>query len=533
HHYKIHLWDYEKPSRAGPSAARAGQAAPKIAHMWHMPGHTFSRLKRYGDAVWQQEASSRADHAHMIRDRVMPYEIHNYAHNQEWCVRNMLYIGRVRDAIALSKNLIEAPQHPKRNTLSKRGSCAAYGRSRLLQTLNTYELWDEAKTLCDSVYLEPSDSRGEQVKRLRLLGAACLETGDLDRGKEQIAALEEQLKAVEKDIEKAAENAKKKATKEKKKEAQVKKAVEAAKKSKSGSLKSVKDGLNDLRVRLAIAEGRKEDALKLMPKLTGLHKANLARLWFAAGDKDKAESVAKEAAGAVNEIYPLAVQAEIFHRAGKAKEAKKTFEKLRKQSAHLDLDVPVFQRLAELAKSNNCPDDWRVEYKLRKDIGDRPDLASIGPLRWTPSKAPAWALPNDQGKTLASREYEGRPVLVIFYLGYGCLHCVEQLAAFAPKAEEYQKAGIEIVAVSTDPVNVLQKAVEASGRKEPFPFPLLSDESLKAFKDFRAHDDFENVPLHGTYLIDAEGFIRWQDVSYEPFTEPDFLLKECKRLLAQ
>ena len=45
--------------------------------MWHMPGHILSRLKRYHDAAWQQEASARVDHAHMMRDRVMPDRIHN------------------------------------------------------------------------------------------------------------------------------------------------------------------------------------------------------------------------------------------------------------------------------------------------------------------------------------------------------------------------------------------------------------------------------------------------------------------------
>ena len=51
HHYVIHLWDYEKPERALDSAAQCGPAAPAIAHMWHMPGHIYSRLKRYHDAV--------------------------------------------------------------------------------------------------------------------------------------------------------------------------------------------------------------------------------------------------------------------------------------------------------------------------------------------------------------------------------------------------------------------------------------------------------------------------------------------------
>ena len=56
---------------------------------------------------------------------------------------------------------------------------------------------------------------------------------------------------------------------------------------------------------------------------------------------------------------------------------------------------------------------------------------------------------------------------------------------------------------------------------------------MKVFKAYRAFDDFELMPLHGTYLVDGDGLVRWQDISYQPFTEPKFLLDESKRLLQQ
>jgi len=52
------------------------------------------------------------------------------------------------------------------------------------------------------------------------------------------------------------------------------------------------------------------------------------------------------------------------------------------------------------------------------------------------------------------------------------------------------------------------------------------------FKAYRCYDDFENQTLHGTFLINPEGLVLWQDISYEPFMEAEFLLKEAKRLLA-
>jgi hypothetical protein len=56
---------------------------------------------------------------------------------------------------------------------------------------------------------------------------------------------------------------------------------------------------------------------------------------------------------------------------------------------------------------------------------------------------------------------------------------------------------------------------------------------LDVFRSFGAFDDFEQIALHGTYLIDGKGLVRWNDVSFEPFMNPDFLLSESKRLLAR
>jgi hypothetical protein len=96
HHYRIHLWDLDRAENALASAALCGQGSAGVAHMWHMPGHIYSKTKRYDDACWQQEASARVDHAHMMRDRVMPDQIHNFAHNNEWLIRDMIFVGRSR-----------------------------------------------------------------------------------------------------------------------------------------------------------------------------------------------------------------------------------------------------------------------------------------------------------------------------------------------------------------------------------------------------------------------------------------------------
>jgi len=105
------------------------------------------------------------------------------------------------------------------------------------------------------------------------------------------------------------------------------------------------------------------------------------------------------------------------------------------------------------------------------------------------------------------------------------------LQAFAPEKENFELAGFDIVAISTDDQTKLRESLADYGDK--MPIPLISNSDLDVFKKFRAFDDFEKQPLHGTFLIDGEGRIRWQDIGFEPFMDHKFLLKESQRLVTQ
>ena len=564
HHYRIHLWDYERAENALNSAARCGQAAPGIAHMWHMPGHIYSKLKRYEDACFQQEASARVDHAHMMRDRVLPDQIHNFAHNNEWLCRNLLYVGRVSDALSLAKNMLELPRHPKYNTLKRSGS-TRYGRMRLLQVLNTYELWDETIALAGTPYLEPTADFNEQIKRSRQLGRAYFRTGKNEQGKELLASLEKQLVEQRAAQEKAGGAARAKLTGEKsdsskkpeakkpeakkpeakKPEAKnkkvdkkaIKKAVDAARKAFDSKIRVLDKAVQELQAHVLLADGSEEkakEALALFKKAGGMDAAFLASVQLATGDGDGAEKALRDQVKRrVNEVQPQAHLVELLWKRGRKKQAVEELKSLRKLSGSIDLTAPVFGRLAPVAKKADFPEDWRLEAVVRKDTGDRPKLDDLGPFRWKPQVAADWSLPADGGRNVALKDYRGKPVVVIFYLGYGCLHCVEQLQAFAPKAEAFRKAGIELVAISSDSQEDLAKSIEKFNKEGEFPFPLAADPKFEIFKKYRCFDDFEKLTLHGTFLIDGDGLVRWQDISYDPFMDVEFLLKESQRLLGQ
>jgi peroxiredoxin len=557
HHFRIHLWDYRKPEVALSSAARCGQGSPSIAHMWHMPGHIYSRLKRYHDAAWQQEASARVDHAHMMRDRVLPDQIHNFAHNNEWLIRNLIHVGRVQDALDLAKNMTELPRHPKYNTLKRRGS-TYYGRLRLFQVLTEYELWDDLAALADTPYLEPTDDETQQVKRLRWLGTSYFQTGDTDGGEAQLAELERRLTSVRESQQKAVDAAEKKAQAEienkanaakkdgeepadgkadKKQHAEEKKKVETAKadarKRFASRIAALTRAVNALKGHQALAAGDAKTAYDLLKKAGDEVRLGLARGRFLAGEQDQAvEDIRREVSRRSGEVLPLAFLAEALWRQGNKDQAKKTLADLRKISSDIDLDAPAFARLAPVAQDVGFPEDWRLPRKMPDDVGQRPDLDTLGPFRWHPSPAPEWTLKDADGKPHSLSDYRGKPLVLIFYLGYGCLHCVEQLHAFDPRYADFEKAGYEVVAIGSDSQASLNRALD-DYTGEKFHIQLLSDDGLDTFKAYRAFDDFEQQTLHGTFVIDAAGQVRWQDISYEPFMDVDFVLQEAKRLLAQ
>ena len=121
---------------------------------------------------------------------------------------------------------------------------------------------------------------------------------------------------------------------------------------------------------------------------------------------------------------------------------------------------------------------------------------------------------------------------MIFYLGFGCLHCVEQLDAFSPMTEEFHDAGIELAAIGSEELAVMKKALAVYKTEKELHIPLASSADMIAFKRYGCFDDFERIPLHGTFLIDGQGQIRWSDIGPEPFTDAEFLLGEAKRLLS-
>jgi peroxiredoxin len=534
HHYLIHLWDGSRPAEALRSAASCGQSAPGIAHMWHMPGHTYSELQRWQDAAWQQEAAARVDHAQMLRAHLYPDQIHNFAHNSEWLVRTLNHLGRVRESLAIAANLVAMPRIARSKdvkpdpaqTFDENGSAWQYGRDRLFETILRWELWDVAACLSGTPYLEPGRDFDDQWRREQLLALAGYGRGDRDAGQaalERLAAIEARLRAERTDAAAKAETA---ARGNNQSAAEISKAMADAMQPFSEKIEALRRPLAELRLRDHLAHGRTDDAKQLLAEVGEFDKPRLASIHLALGDPAKACEIAKGVADSErNQLAPWAQLAWMQWSAGRRDEAIATFQEVRRLAGHADSDLPPLRRLAPLAEAAGVSGDWRTPPPSATDAGVRPDLATLGPPQWQAWQAGEWSAVSVAGEPVLAASLRGRAHVVILTLGQACTHCNQQVKAFVDKAAAFEKAGLPIVIVSTD----TPTAIRDSG--ETLPYPVHSGADGAAFRALDAWDDFEGKPLHATCFIAADGRMRWQHVGYEPFMLPDFLLEETRRLL--
>jgi peroxiredoxin len=528
HHYRIHLWDQSKPILALKSDAQCGQSAPGIAHMWHMPGHTFSKLKRFDDAAWQQEASTRVDHAYMIRTFILPDQIHNYAHNKEWLVRTYNELGRAKDAIALARSLIANPRHPSNNTLDKSGTSASYGRTRLIETLTKWELWDELKAFTAT----PADHLTHDITRLRAAGVAAYHLNDT----ESLAASLKDLETLKSDaklvnIDTGKLKPQKTDSSDKSDKSHSKK--KNGKPAENPETKAKNNALAELKALAALLNSKatKPDKSTLLDALkdTNVPKDHLARYWLKLGEKNKAYELTKNF---TQDLQGWISKALVLRETEKPEEAKKAFTEVQKLAYAMDRDLPVYATLTKAFAENP---NWPAAAPKRTDSGTRPPIESLGPVHWHPPVAPVFEALTLDNSIVKSSDYTAKkPTLFMFYLGHECGHCIEQIKAFTKAAADFDQAGIQLVAITSEPTQVAKniRAKINLGKDQPLPFPILSDSSLNAFKAVRAYDDFEKDSLHATLLIDQTGHQRWQDISYTPFVASKFILEESKRLLA-
>jgi peroxiredoxin len=133
------------------------------------------------------------------------------------------------------------------------------------------------------------------------------------------------------------------------------------------------------------------------------------------------------------------------------------------------------------------------------------------------------------GKRVTLQEYKGKNVILVFYLGAECPHCMRQLHDIGDRKSDWERLNTVVLAVSSTPPEKNAQGLKDFG---DLPIRLLSDDHYENARRFHSYDDFEEVELHSTILIDREGRVRWARNGGDPFSDITFLVKQVERMKA-
>lgn len=167
-----------------------------------------------------------------------------------------------------------------------------------------------------------------------------------------------------------------------------------------------------------------------------------------------------------------------------------------------------------------------AETPATERLYDPKSLEKYGPTNWQPFAAPRLTVRDVDGKPVTLNQYKGKNVLLVFFLGEACVHCVGQLKSINDKMDEFKARDTVVLGVCSATPASLKESVTLGGVGITF----LSDNNHENARLFSSYDDFEGMELHSTILIDRDGKIRWKRTGGEPFMKIDFLLKELERV---
>lgn len=493
--YRLLWWEREQPQRVAELAERLRRALPHSSRVQTAAGRVFARLFRNAQAIESFEAALALVRQEMVAERCGPLDIPGYVEILDLLIAELRRAGRVKEAVALARHLIELPavaavDESEPDPTAPMGSMVAAGASlapftssnadataigqrHLLGALLEYQRWDQLAAAARSAYLVSSNP-DVQGLRIHALGLAAFARGD-DAG-----------------------------------------------------LTAQRDALAALfRQTLINVSGHGVDVRR---------EAALARLQTLGRELE----LCRDLLASAPTTAPAALRTVATH--GRVGDTALALSTARQRASEPGASMSTLLEVAQLLELSGQPEAANAhlaEVKSRFALGD-PDLSADDGRKsstvstalaaeLSPPLAPRWSLPDQNGQPVSRGQ--NRPMLLVFYRGAGCPHCIEQLAALAPLDAEFTAAGITLIGVSTDTVEGLRESYSAVGAKTALPFTLVSDHALATFRDYGVFNLRTQKALHGLFLIDAGGRIRWQSTSEEPFMAVKSLLAEARRAL--
>lgn len=125
-------------------------------------------------------------------------------------------------------------------------------------------------------------------------------------------------------------------------------------------------------------------------------------------------------------------------------------------------------------------------------------------------KAPAFSLPNAEGKKVALKDFLGKKVVLYFYPKDMTSGCTKEACDFRDSFPDFGKLKSVVIGVSADKPELHKKFAE----KYDLPFELLSDENKEVLAKYGV---WKEKSMYGkkymgiertTFVIDSKGIIQ-------------------------
>jgi len=148
------------------------------------------------------------------------------------------------------------------------------------------------------------------------------------------------------------------------------------------------------------------------------------------------------------------------------------------------------------------------------------------------TKAKAFSLPDEQGKTRSLKDYLGSWVILYFYPKDDTPGCTAEACQFRENFPKFKQMKVKVLGVSVDPPKKHKKFIEKYG----LPFTLLADEDKSVVnlygvwgkKKFMGRD-YMGI-FRTSYLIDPAGKIRKVYENVKPDLHADEVLGDMKEM---
>ncbi len=505
HHYRIHNWDAAVPEQGLPSCRRYGLVAPNVGHADHMPGHNYTKMGLWHEAARSMDSATRVELRYMNQQLALPFETWNYAHNRNYLCYIQEQLGLADAALQGARDLLAAPRDPEANQDNKYGAFDQ-GMVALVRALLKFERWDDVLTTSNAVAIPWRDIPSDKNLRAFAETLALIGKGDSFKARVRLQDLKTSLRQ------------------------------QSAEAGWAIGLKTA-EGI------LLAAEGNLLDATRLLTEAAAIEKkqrdagdyANdpplnpwpvnrvLGDVYLNRGEHRLAvEAYERALAQEPYDAFTLSGLARAHFALGERAPAANDYGRLLHVWSGADPDLKWMTAVAALGlPATSVAPTLAPERPYRTDT-----LAALGPLNWEPYPAPKLSCRDVEGNSVNLDQFRGTNVLLVFYLNDECVHCMEQLKAINGKSEDWSNENTVVLGVSS----VSPEKNKESSKLGKLSIRLLSDHDHENARRFASYDDFEELELHSTILIDAKGRVHWKRTGGKPFADVEFLLQSVKRM---